>query len=349
VLDLDDTMWGGVVGDDGVAGIKIGHGDAIGEAHLAFQTYVKQLEQRGVMLAVCSKNEEANALAPFEERPEMVVKRDDILAFKANWEPKPDNIRAIARELDIGLDSLVFVDDNPVEREHVRLRLPQVRVVELTDDPADYVRLLDETGWFEVTEIGSEDRARSAQYRANAAREEARESVTDYAAYLADLKQVAVLKPYEELHLGRITQLINRSNQFNLTTRRQSRTEVEAEMKDPNRITAYVRLKDRFGDNGLISVFSSFMEGDTLRIDQWLMSCRVFARGVEQLLFNTIVERAKARGVKTIYGVYLPTVKNVIVKDLYEKLGFEADDDVWRLHVGDFSPFDVKIEVAEDY
>lgn len=355
VLDLDNTMWGGVVGDDGVAGIKIGQGDAIGEAHLAFQRYVKQLEQRGVMLAVCSKNEEANALAPFEERPEMVIKRGDILSFKANWIPKPENIAAIAQELNIGLDALVFVDDNPAEREHVRQRLPQVRVVELTDDPADYVRLLDETGWFEITKISSEDKARTDQYKANAERAQLQESALDYDAYLASLEQVGVVKPYEDLHLDRISQLINKSNQFNLTTRRQSRSAVEAEMNDENRLTAYVRLKDRFGDNGLISVFSSLQEGDTLRIDQWLMSCRVFARGVEQLLFNTVVERAAARGVTTIFGTYIPTAKNGLVKDLFERLGFEAHDDGedgtthWRLSVADFKPFDVKIEVVDEY
>jgi FkbH-like protein len=354
VLDLDNTLWGGVVGDDGPEGIKIGEGDAVGEAFKAFQEYVLRLKQRGVLLAVCSKNAEANALAAFRERPEMVLKRDDFVSFVANWEPKPDNLRRIAAELNIGLDALVFVDDNPVERDQVRQRLPEVKVVELTADPADYPRLLDEAGWFEVTALSTEDQERTQQYHENQARQQLLAGTTDYAAYLTTLQQKAVVRPFEERHLDRITQLINKSNQFNLTTRRLSRSQVEDRMRDPAGLTAYVRLADRFGDNGLISVFAGRRVDDTLEIDLWLMSCRVLNRGVEQLLCNYAATEAALIGVRTLGGEYLPTAKNGLVRDHYKGLGFAAagaagDGTRWRLELDSFQPFDVAIEVVEDY
>jgi FkbH-like protein len=358
VLDLDNTIWGGVVGDDGVDGIKIGHGDSMGEAFLAFQHYLLELKQRGVMLAVCSKNEEHNALAPFDLRPEMVIKRQDLVAFKANWDPKSDNLRSIAKGLNIGLDALVFVDDNPREREEVRRHLPDVRVVELSDDVADYPRLLDDTGWFEVVQLSAEDEARTDQYRSNALRVEVRESASDHASYLRSLAQIGVVKPYESRFLERIAQLINKTNQFNLVTRRQTSFEVAKEIDNPERLTAYVRLADRFGDNGLISAFSARRRRSELEIDQWLMSCRVFNRDVEYLLFNWVVEHARKLGVETIRGTFIPTAKNQIVCGHYASLGFdrvepdgraEEGSTHWKLEVERFSPFDVKIKRVDNY
>lgn len=356
VLDLDNTLWGGIVGDDGVDGINIGQGDAVGEAFQAFQRHLLELKGRGVMLAVCSKNEEEHALAPFQQHPEMVLKRNDFVAFKANWQPKPENLRAIARDLNIGLDSMVFVDDNPRERDQVRQYLPEVRVVELTDDVSEYPHLLDATGWFEVVRLSAEDATRTEQYRANELREQDQKAAGNYATYLAGLNQIAVVAPYDARFLDRISQLVNKTNQFNLTTRRQSRFEVEQEMSDPSRLTAYVRLADRFGDNGLISVFSSVQRGRNLEIDQWLMSCRVFNRGVEHLLFNWIAERARALGVETVYGTFVPTAKNSLTARLYASLGFvEADPPAsgegtrWRLDLDKFSPIGVEIKLVEDY
>lgn len=355
VVDLDNTLWGGVVGDDGLEGIKIGEGDAVGEAFKAFQEYLWKLKQRGVLLAVCSKNEETNALAPFQKHPEMVLKREDFVSFKANWQPKPDNLREIAAELNIGTNALVFVDDNPAEREHVRQRLPEVKVVELTDDPADYPRLMDEAGWFEVTALSSEDQWRTRQYHENINREQLRESAADYASYLAGLNQKAAIRPFEEKYLDRITQLINKSNQFNLTTLRLSRSQVEERMRDPETLTAYVRLADSFGDNGLISVFCARRKKDELWIDEWLMSCRVLKRGVEQLLCNYAVRKASEMGIPTLHGAYLPTPKNALVRDHYQSLGFtwvangENDSTHWRLDINNYTPFDVAIALVPDY
>lgn len=354
VLDLDNTLWGGVIGDDGLDGIRLGQGNAEGEAFLAFQDYILELKARGVLLAVSSKNTEATALEVFEKHPEMRIRREDIVSFKANWGPKPDSIQEIARELNIGLDALVFVDDNPREREIVRQWTPEVRVVELSEDASDYPRLLDQTGWFETVNVSDEDRTKTEQYRANASRAEQQASVGDYGAYLESLEQVAHVAPYQPEHLDRISQLANKSNQFNLTTRRQSRTEVEAEMRDPDRLTATVRLVDRFGDNGLICVFSSIVSGARLEIDQWLMSCRVLNRGVEHLLLNWVVERARALGIEEIDAAYVPTAKNALVKDHYASLGFapmegdpgEGGSTHWRLALADYSPFDVSIEIA---
>lgn len=355
VLDLDNTLWGGEVGDDGPEGIRIGEGDAVAEAFKAFQQYVLQLKRRGVLLAICSKNDEANALAPFTQRTEMILKRDDFVAFKANWRPKPDNLRSIADELNLGLDALVFVDDNPAERELVRQELPDVKVVELTNDPADYPRLLDEAGCFEIVALSSEDQLRTRQYQENDAREQSRLVTTDYASYLVSLRQRAVIGPFEEASLDRITQLINKSNQFNLTTRRLTRSQVEALMRDPASLTACIRLADRFGDNGLIGVFSAHQEQTELWIDLWLMSCRVLNRGVEQLLCNYVVARARARGAQNLCGIYLPTPKNRLVRDHYQALGFSPLGDTdngesrWRLDLAQYQPFEVAIESVEDY
>ena len=294
-------------------------------------------------------------LAAFEKRPEMVLKREDFVLFKANWRPKPENLREIAAELNIGIDTLVFVDDNPAEREHVRLSLPNVKVVELSEDPADYPHLLDEVGLFETTAVSAEDQERTRKYHENSQRARLQESAGDYASYLASLQQKAVLKPFEEIQLDRITQLINKTNQFNLTTLRQSRSQVEALMGDPKVLTAYVRLADRFGDNGLISVFFAHNEGQELWIDEWLMSCRVLKRGVEQLLCNYAIEKARAMGVTRLHGVYIPTKANKLVCDHYKSLGFAATGAEpngtthWSLDLAGYQPVKVEIAVVEEY
>lgn len=258
--------------------------------------------------------------------------------------------------MNIGTDALVFVDDNPAEREIVRQWMPEVHVVDLTDDPADYPRLLDDAGLFEITALSSEDLQRVDQYRSNALRQQLNATVADYDAYLRSLEQKAVVRPWEEKHLDRITQLINKSNQFNLTTLRLTRSEVEARMKDPDTLTAYVSVADRFGDNGLISVFSAKrVAPDALDIELWLMSCRVLKRGVEQLLCNYIVEEARAMGVTRIHGVYLPTAKNGLVKELYPSLGFapatngQTEATHWELEVERYRPFEVQIATVESY
>jgi FkbH-like protein len=353
-LDLDNTLWGGVVGDDGVDGIRIGEGDAVSEAFKAFQQYLLGLRQRGILLAVCSKNEEANALAPFSQLPDMVLKRDDFVAFRANWDPKPDNLRAIASELNIGLDSLLFVDDNPAEREHIRQALPQVKVLELSDDPAEYTTLLDRCGWLEPARLTAEDMDKTGQYQKNTRRKALESEVVDYDSYLESLEQHAVIGAFDLNNLDRITQLINKTNQFNLTTQRLNRSEVETLMNDPDSITAYVRLADRFGDNGLISVLAGHREDGTFHIDHWLMSCRVFKRGVEYLLANHLFERLGATGIETVHGIHIPTAKNRIVENLYNDLGFtrvDTGDDgrtTWAINTRDYRPKRVFIELLEE-
>ena len=355
VLDLDNTLWGGVVGDEGTDGIRIGPGTAEGESFQTFQNYLLQLKQRGLLLAVCSKNEEVNALAPFEQLESMVLKRDDVVAFKANWDPKPTNIQAIATELNIGLDAIIFVDDNPAERALVRQTIPDVKVVELGDDPSDYPMLLDRSGWLQTIEITKEDQRKSEQYRANHSRAKLAERVLDYDSYLASLKQKATIRPFDARSLDRITQLINKTNQFNLTTLRMTQTEVEALVERPDAITACMRLSDTFGDNGLISVVAGQIEGDTLSISLWLMSCRVFKRGAEHAMANHVIQAAARRGVTKIRGLYRPTVKNGLVADFYDELGFskktvDAEGNVtWTGTIAKLQPLPVFIEVKEEF
>ncbi len=341
VLDLDNTVWGGVIGDDGLAGINIGQGDAIGEAFAAFQRYAKSLAERGVILAVCSKNEDANAREPFEKHSDMVLKLEDIACFVANWDDKAANIRRIAQELNIGLDALVFVDDNPAERAIVRRLVPEVAVPELPADPADYVRAVEQHRYFETISIGAEDFKRTDYYRANAQRREIATSAGDIEEFLRSLNMRAWIGPVGDLELDRTLQLIGKSNQFNLTTRRHSAADVERMRASPDWLTRVVKLEDKFGDNGLISVLLAKAEGGALLIDTWLMSCRVLKRGVEHLLLNDIAAAARERGLSEIIGEYIPTAKNVLVKHHYEALGFtqiEADDSGrtrWRLDLGD--------------
>ncbi len=326
VLDLDNTLWGGVVGDDGLAGINIGQGDAEGEAFVTFQSYAKSLAERGIILAVCSKNEDANAREPFEKRSEMVLKLDDISSFVANWEDKAGNLRRIAKELNIGVDSLVFVDDNPAERALVRQLLPEVAVPEMPVDPADYVRVLAEHCYFEPVSINSEDFKRTEYYRANAQRDQLASSAGDIDGFLKSLQMTAWVGPIGDLEQERSVQLIGKSNQFNLTTIRHSAADVQAMREDPNWASCVIKLKDRFGDNGLITVALAQEKEDALHIDTWLMSCRVLKRGVENLMLNSLAEEAQRRGLKKLTGTYIPTAKNVLVKDHYSSLGFEQAD-----------------------
>jgi FkbH-like protein len=354
VLDLDHTLWGGVIGDDGLDGIVLGQGSALGEAHVAFQTYARELARRGVILAVCSKNDEAVALEVFERHPEMVLRRADIASFVANWGDKAGNIRAIAHELNIGLDALVFVDDNPFERALVRAELPMVAVPEVTDDPASFARTLADAGYFEALWITEDDLARTAQYQGNRAREALRANATDLAAYLRGLEMRLLWRRFDATGLQRIVQLINKTNQFNLTTRRYDEAEVRAVMQDPRAFGLQVRLLDRFGDNGIIAILIGRLDGAAdLLIDTWLMSCRVLGRQVEPASLNLIAAEAQRLGARRLIGEYLPTAKNAMVKDHYTKLGFteiarEADGaSRAALDLTHFTPIETFIEVGE--
>ncbi len=352
VLDLDNTLWGGVIGDEGLEGIRLGQGSALGEAFLDFQTYAHRLARRGILLAVCSKNDLQTARAPFERHPEMVLKSEDIACFVANWSDKAANIRAIAEQLNIGLDSLVFADDNPFERNIVRRELPMVSVPELPEDPAMYARCLEDAGYFEALRITADDFERSGQYRANVARENLRASQTDLQGYLATLGMELRWQPFDRVNLPRIVQLINKTNQFNLTTRRYTEDEVLAVMATPGALTLQLRLLDRFGDNGIIGIVIGKPEGDLLRLDTWLMSCRVLGRQVEQATMNVVALEARRLGARSLRGEFLPTRKNGMVREHYRQLGFRclASSDggasSWELLLSDYEPFPTFIKLV---
>lgn len=327
VTDLDNTLWGGVIGDDGLDGIKLGQNSAVGEAHVALQRFLLDLRRRGVILAVCSKNEDANARIPFRDHPEMVLKEDHVAVFIANWSDKANNLREIAATLNIGTDSLVFLDDNPVERGQVREVLPEVGVPELTEDPADYISLLANAGYFEAIGLSEEDLARADFYQANAERVSL-EKIGSLEEYLCSLYMVATISPFNAVGRIRIAQLINKSNQFNLTTRRYTEREVEAFEGDPLKYCLQIRLADRFGDNGMISVVIFDKGRNEWSCDTWLMSCRVLGRRVEELVLATVAEAARNAGAKRLTGTYIPTKKNGLVVEHFAKLGFAKTGDL---------------------
>ncbi|MGD0207882.1 MAG: HAD-IIIC family phosphatase [Verrucomicrobiota bacterium] len=351
VLDLDNTLWGGVVADDGLQGIELGDTSPRGEAFKAFQKYIASLKQRGVLLAVCSKNDFAKAAEPFEKHPDMVLKMEDIICFKANWEPKSENIRAMALELNLGLDSFVFVDDNPAEIEIVRQFVPEVTTILLGPDPSDYVAQLADCRLFEPRSITAEDTGRTSQYRSEAQRKALEASVTDMSSYLESLQMEAVISEFTPVDVPRLSQLINKSNQFNLTTHRRSEAEVIAVMNDTNFVGYSVRLKDRFGDHGLISVVIGQKSGETMKIDTWLMSCRVLKRQVEEEVLNELARLAKARHCTRLEGIYLPTAKNEMVRDFYGRMGFTLTSESetkreFELRVEQFQPIQTKIRIT---
>jgi len=329
VLDLDNTLWGGVLGDDGVAGLVLGQGSAPGEAHLAVQRYARDLKDRGVILAVCSKNDPMIAEEAFASHPEMLLRRSDIAAFVANWNDKADNLQAIAAQLNIGVDSLVLLDDNPVERARVRDALPGVAVPELPADVSGYVRRLAEAGYFEATSYTDEDLQRAVQYAQNAQRESLKGAAQSMQDFLRSLQMSLEYGPIAEAHLARATQLINKTNQFTPTTRRYSTEEVVRALRTPGALHLQFRLQDRFGDNGMVSAMLMLPvddRQDCVHIDAWVMSCRVFGRQLEQEAMNVAIEAARQRGVREIQATYIPTPRNGVIRDLFASLGFRALD-----------------------
>lgn len=323
VLDLDNTLWGGVIGDDGLSGIQIGE-LGTGHAFSDFQAWLKQMKNRGMLLAVCSKNNEPAAKEPFEKHPEMILRLEDISMFVANWEDKASNIRNIQKTLNIGMDSLVFLDDNPFERNLVRSMIPEITVPELPEDPALYLTYLRSLGLFETASYSAEDAGRTQQYRQQAERAVFENSFQSYDAYLEGLAMEAVAAPFDAFHYPRIAQLTQRSNQFNLRTVRYTEAEIEAISQNENHICLYFTLKDKFGDHGLISVvILDRQEDNSLFVSEWLMSCRVLKRGMEEFIVNKILQTAADKGYTKVIGEYIPTPKNAMVKDLYENMGFE--------------------------
>jgi FkbH-like protein len=331
ILDLDNTCWGGVIGDDGMENIQIGD-LGMGHAFDELQRWAKELKRRGIVLAICSKNDETIAKQPFQEHPDMTLRLDDIAVFVANWENKVDNIRRIQETLNIGFDSLVFLDDNPFERNLIRELLPQVAVPELPEDPALYVSYLRSLNLFETASFSEEDLQRTRQYQEEIARGELQKSFTSIDDYLKGLEMVSVIRPFDEFSVPRVAQLTQRSNQFNLRTIRYSEADVKELSKAKDVITLSFNLKDKFGDHGLIGLVIMRRISETKAfIDTWIMSCRVLKRGMEEFIVNQFAERALAAGIETVVGEYVPTAKNGMVKDLYSQMGFKARDGKWEL------------------
>lgn len=326
VLDLDNTLWGGIVGDDGPENLEIGQETSMGQVYQEFQGYLKEHKKIGVLLNVDSKNEEENALAGLKH-PEGILKPEDFIVIKANWLPKSQNLTEIASELNIGRDALVFVDDNPAEREIIRQHVPETAVPEMTDgdqvNPDQFIRILDKNAYFEVVTLSEDDKHRNEMYKANAMRKEQEESFGNYSDFLKSLEMEAVIREFEPVYYSRIAQLTNKSNQFNLTTKRMTQAEVEQMAQDPGYITLYGKLKDKFGDNGVVSLVIGKKNGDTLELILWLMSCRVLKRDMEQAMLDTLVLQSRESGIRKLHGYYYKTAKNAMVKDFYGAMGFQ--------------------------
>lgn len=348
-LDLDHTLWGGVVGDDGVENLEIGQETPAGQAYVEFQQYLRLLQKRGILLNVISKNEYQNAVAGLEH-PQMVLKPDDFIAIKADWRPKSQNLIELADELALLPDSFVFVDDNPAEREIIRQQVPMAAVPEL-ERPEQYICAIDRAGYFEMTDLSSEDLKRNDMYKENAARLQLRDSFENYEEYLRSLEMKAQIGPFAEVYWARIAQLTNKSNQFNLTTKRYTQEEIKKVSQNLDCIALYGRLEDRFGDNGIVSVVIGDVHGGTLDIVLWLMSCRVLKRGMEDAMMDALAGESLRRGIKTVNGYYYPTAKNSMVRDFYSKMGFdlvsgdEAGNTVWKLDIS--NGYEVKNHVIE--
>lgn len=343
IIDLDNTMWGGIIGDDGIENIQIGD-LGIGKAFTELQLWYKQLQQRGIILAVCSKNNEATAKEPFEKHPDMILKLEDIAVFVANWNNKADNIRSIQSILNIGFDSMVFLDDNPAERSIVRMNLPEVTVPELPEDPSLYLEYLLTLNLFETASYSETDADRTRQYQQEAGRVQAQQNFTNEDDFLKSLDMYSEVSAFNTFNTPRVAQLSQRSNQFNLRTVRYTEADIARIAGSEEYISIAFTLTDRFGDNGLIAVVILKKDQKKLFIETWLMSCRVLKRGMEQFVLNTIMEAAQQQGFETVSGEYLATPKNAMVKDHYENLGFKAINGLWEMDVKNYLPGTCYIE-----
>ena len=337
ILDLDNTTWGGIIGDDGIENIQIGS-LGIGKAFSEFQYWIKKLKNRGIIVAVCSKNTDSVAREPFEKHPDMVLRLDDISVFIANWENKADNIRQIQSVLNIGFDSMVFLDDNPFERNIVRENIPEITVPELPEDPAEYLEYLYTLNLFETVSFSNEDKERTKLYQIEAQRATVQQKYTNEGDFLKSLDMVSLVEPFNKFNKPRVAQLSQRSNQFNLRTVRYTDDDIEKLSANPNYFTFTFTLEDKFGDNGLICVIILQKENEkTLFVDTWFMSCRVLKRTMENFVLNTLVDFAKTNNFETLKGEYIPTAKNEMVKDHYLNLGFTENVGYWELNIESYT------------
>lgn len=342
VLDLDNTLWRGIVGDDGVENLEIGQETPIGQVYQEFQAYIKSHKELGILLNVNSKNDEENAITGLNH-PDGVLKPEDFIVIKANWETKSQNMAEIASTLNIGKDALVFVDDNPREREIIRQQVPEAAVPEMTEgenlEPDKFIRILDKNGYFEVVSLSEDDQKRNEMYQANALRKSQEESFGDYTEFLKSLEMRGTILNFDPVHFSRIAQLTNKSNQFNLTTKRFTQAQIEQIAEDSNYVTLYGRLSDKFGDNGVVSLVIGRIEGKNLHVELWLMSCRVLKRDMEFAMMDALIEECQKRKIDRIIGYYYPTAKNAMVKDFYGVQGFtkvkedEKGNTAWQFDI----------------
>jgi FkbH-like protein len=336
ILDLDNTLWGGIIGDAGIENIEIGHLGQ-GKVFSELQQWVRQLKQRGILLAVCSKNDEAIAKEPFLKHPDMELSLDDISIFVANWDSKVDNILYIKKFLNIGYDSMVFLDDNAFERNLIRTHLPEIFVPELPVDPVEYLPYLRTLNLFETSSFTEGDQERTQQLQDQAERVIIQKTFTSEDDFLESLAMECVIKNFDDFNIPRVAQLTQRSNQFNLRTMRYSEADLKRFVATESYTNLSFTLKDKYGDHGLISLVVLCSNGDSVFIDTWIMSCRVLRRGVEKLVLNTIVDMAKEKKILHIIGEYIPTPKNELVRDHYRSLGFKnMGQNKWTLDVEDY-------------
>lgn len=349
ILDLDNTCWGGIIGDDGLNGIRLGNETPSGEAYMAFQLYAKELKQRGIMLAVSSKNEHDIAKEGFTHS-DSILTFEDFTSFKANWNPKHINIETIANEINIGLDSIVFIDDNAVERNIVESQLPVVAVPDIGNNVMNFIDYIEYNGYFETVNLSADDINRNKFYLENKERVKELSTFDNYQDFLASLNMVAEICSFSDIYIDRITQLINKTNQFNLTTKRYTVSEVESIAQNDNFISLYGKLIDKFGDNGLITIVVGEIINDKCIIDTWLMSCRVLKRDMEFAMLDVLVEECKKRNIIEILGSYKRTPKNNMVANLYSEFGFELSESNndftnWRLILKDYIKKEITIKI----
>lgn len=349
VLDLDNTLWGGVVGEDGAENLKLGRETGEGELYLAFQQYIKSLQEVGIVLSVASKNDLENALSGLGH-PDSILKPEDFLSIQANWQSKDKNIEKIAQDLQLGLDSLVFLDDNPGERELISQHLPMVMVPSM-EEASHYTKVLDRSGFFECTSLSQEDKNRQKMYQENKKRDELSEITGNYEDYLQSLQMKLDISPFLPHHLDRIAQLTNKTNQFNLTTQRYSQEELKIRMDNPDYLDFSGSLSDCFGENGLVTVVLGRKEAQTLQLELWLMSCRVLQRTVEQAMMDFLVEACEKEGISSLIGKYIPTKKNNMVANFYESMGFSkkaelpSGGSLWSLEISTYNPTRTAIQI----
>jgi FkbH-like protein len=348
IIDLDNIIWGGIVGDDGIDKIQLGN-LGVGKAFTDLQYWVKELKQRGILLAVCSKNDEQTAKSVFEKHPDMILKLDDIAVFVANWNNKIDNIKYIQSILNISYDSMVFLDDTAFERNFVRSHFPEITVPELPEDPAEYLPYLQKLNLFETTSLTGDNLQRTEKYQEEAKRKNSATQFTSETEFLQSTEMIADIENFSSFNIPRIAELVERSNQFNLRTIRYSEEEIKKMTSSGNHFTLSFSLKDKFGDYGLISAVILKKEEDFLFIDTWIMSCRVFKRGMENLILNQIAQVATDNGYKEVKGEYIKTVKNNIVKDLYQNYNFEEEGNLWRLNLKKFQPLEHQIKIKNNF